>query len=281
MNVNMDKVINSLKEEQAIKEQLQDKLEELRANETEEVIDDMEVEMTEESKRESLEGLLDLMGLIGGFDPETFGEEKEAIMESGVGLESFLDILGGNVIDKFGPREMVNMPIQLLTTTAKLPKYAHETDACADLYADETVTIQPGETDAIHTGVAIAVPMGYVVHLYPRSSTGLKTPLRLSNSVGVIDSGYRDELRLIFTNTGDKPFVVKRGDRIAQMCVDHSPMARFHLVPNIKDIEGDREGGLGSTGVAEMLGTAAEEAGGPVQKIDEDSEVTQSPEVVE
>lgn len=202
----------------------------------------------EASENEQFANLLDMLGTIGGFDPQTFAEEKEAILNSGITLEDFTSILGENIYDKFGPREMVDVDIQKLTETAKIPTYAHDTDACADLYADETITIEPGTTALIRTGIALAIPIGYVVHIYPRSSIGAKTMLRLGNSVGVIDAGYRDEIKIIYTNTGTEPYTINRGDRIAQMSIDASPMARFHRVDDVKEIGEDREGGIGSTG---------------------------------
>ena len=197
---------------------------------------------------EDFENLLNFMGLLGGYNPETFEQEKEAILNSGIQYEDFLAILSENMADKLGPREIVNLPIQKLTETATVPTYAHTTDACADLYADEAVIIEPNETKLISTGIALAVPMGYVVHIYPRSSIGAKTPLRLSNSVGVIDAGYRDEIKIIYTNTGSEPFSIEKGDRIAQMSIDLAPMARFEVVEDVKEIGEDRGGGFGSTG---------------------------------
>lgn len=221
---------------------------------------EVQEEQESNTKNEQFSQLLDIMAQIGGFDPETFAEEKEAIMNSGISLEDFTSILGDNFYDKFGPREMVNVDIQLLSDSARIPTYAHETDACADLYANETVTIEPGQTALIGTGIALAIPTGYVVHIYPRSSIGAKTPLRLSNSVGVIDAGYRDEIKLIYTNTGSEPYTVNSGDRVAQMSIDAAPMARFHRVPDVKEIGEDREGGIGSTGgLAENEGQAYDE----------------------
>ena len=211
------------------------------------------------SERERFSKLLDMMGMIGGYDPNTFEEEKEAILNSDISLADFETILNENLADKLGPREIVNVDIQLLTSSAKEPTYAHETDACADIYADETVTIEPGETTLVSTGFAIAVPLGYVAHIYPRSSIGAKTMLRLSNSVGVIDAGYRDEVKVIYTNTGDTPYTINKGNRIAQMCIDASPIARFHRVSDVKAIGEDREGGIGSTGgLAENTRTSQE-----------------------
>lgn len=203
----------------------------------------------EAEEKEQFGQLLDVVAKFGGYDPETFEAEKEAILNSGISLEDFTTILGDNIIDKFGPVEMVNLDIQKLTPSAKIPTYAHETDACADIYADETVTIEPGQTAMISTGIALAIPVGFVVHIYPRSSIGAKTMLRLSNSVGVVDSGYRDEIKVVYTNTGDEPYTINEGDRIAQMSIDHAPKARFHTVSDVKEIGEDREGGFGSTGV--------------------------------
>ena len=204
------------------------------------------------NEREQFSQLLDLVGTIGGFDPETFAEEKEAILNSGISLEDFESVLSENLAEKMGPREIVDIQIQTLTDTAKVPAYAHETDACADIYADETITIEPGKTALISTGLAMAMPIGYVVHIYPRSSVGAKTPLRLSNSVGVIDSGYRDEVKVIYTNIGNEPYTINKGDRIAQMSIDVSPIARFNIVSDVKAIGEDREGGIGSTGGLEV-----------------------------
>ena len=205
-------------------------------------------EAMDTSKHEDFENLLNIMGMIGGFNPETFEEEKQAILNSGIKYEDFLSIMSENFSEKFGPREITDVQVQKLTDSAKVPTYAHATDACADLYADETVILAPGETKLISTGIAIAIPIGYVVHIYPRSSIGAKTPLRLSNSVGVIDSGYRDEIKIIYTNTGMEPYTIEKGSRIAQMSIDLSPIARFEVVENVKEIGEDRGGGIGSTG---------------------------------
>lgn len=198
---------------------------------------------------QTLDQLVGLLGKLGGLSEEELALEKKALMESGIGTQDLMSILGDNLIDQFGPRQIMNVPIQLLTDTAKIPTYAHSMDACADIYADEECAILPGETKLISTGLAFAIPEGWVVHIYPRSSIGVKTPLRLPNSVGVIDSQYRDEVKLIYTNTGSTPFYVHKGDRMAQMSLDQSPMARFFEVDDVKAFGDDRKGGFGSTGV--------------------------------
>lgn len=202
-----------------------------------------------DDNEQMLNQLISLMGKLGGISEDELEKERKAMQDSGIKASDLMELFGENLIDQFGPRQIMNVPIQTLTRTAKIPTYAHEMDACADIYADEDITILPGETKLIKTGIAMAIPEGWVVHIYPRSSIGAKTPLRLSNSVGVIDAQYRDEIKLIYTNTGDIPFQVHIGDRLAQMSLDPSPMAKFFEVDDVKAFGTDREGGIGSTGV--------------------------------
>jgi len=131
---------------------------------------------------------------------------------------------------------------------AKVPTYAHETDAAADLYAMETTVIE-GNTlgNKIRTGVKIQLPEGWLAFILPRSSIGAKTPLRLSNSVGLIDSGYRGELGVLYDNISDTPYTINAGDRIAQLLV----MPSYRFQAKVVDIlaDSDRgEGGFGSSG---------------------------------
>ena len=131
---------------------------------------------------------------------------------------------------------------------AKVPTYAHETDAAADIYAMDK-TVLPPHTYGIklRTGIKIQLPEGWQALILPRSSIGAKTPLRLSNSVGLIDSGYRGELGVLYDNTSDEPYTVNAGDRIAQLLV----MPSYRFQAKVVDIlaDSDRgEGGFGSSG---------------------------------
>ena len=131
---------------------------------------------------------------------------------------------------------------------AKVPTYAHETDAAADLYAMETIVVE-GNTlgNKIRTGVKIQLPEGWLAFILPRSSIGAKTPLRLSNSVGLIDSGYRGELGVLYDNISDTPYTINAGDRIAQLLV----MPSYRFQAKVVDIlaDSDRgEGGFGASG---------------------------------
>lgn len=132
---------------------------------------------------------------------------------------------------------------------AKVPTYAHETDAASDLYAMED-TILPGNSkgNKLRTGVNIQLPEGWLALIIPRSSIGAKTPLRLSNSVGLIDSGYRGELGVLYDNTSDKPYDIHAGDRIAQLLVMPSYRFKAKVVDSLED--SDRgTGGFGSSGI--------------------------------
>lgn len=142
----------------------------------------------------------------------------------------------------------IELPIQL-EEGAQVPTYAHDSDAAADMYAMEDVTIPVHSTGTpVKTGVHIQLPEGWVAFILPRSSIGAKTPLRLSNSAGVIDSGYRGEVRALYDNISDEPYQIHKGDRIAQMLVMPSYRFKANVVDSLED--SDRgEAGFGSTGV--------------------------------
>lgn len=142
----------------------------------------------------------------------------------------------------------IELPIQL-EDGAQVPTYAHDSDAAADMYAMEDVEV-PAHFNGVpvKTGVHIQLPEGWVAFILPRSSIGAKTPLRLSNSAGVIDSGYRGEVRALYDNISDEPYQIHKGDRIAQMLVMPSYRFKANIVDSLED--SDRgEAGFGSTGV--------------------------------
>lgn len=164
----------------------------------------------------------------------------------------------------------------------EMPSYATENDAGMDIRASEDITIAPGQTVVVRTGLRVAIPEGYEIQIRPRSGLSLKTPLRVANSPGTIDSGYRGEVGVIITNTSrdyawskidgvtvatrlkqsDNTFgisggensngwyVIKKDDRIAQMVLCKVYKIDFVTVDDISSIGGDRGGGFGSTGVS-------------------------------
>jgi dUTP pyrophosphatase len=127
---------------------------------------------------------------------------------------------------------------------AKLPQRAHHSDAGADLFSYEDCEIYPGEQKLVDTGIAIKIPQGYGGFVYNRSSQG-KKGITIPHSVGVIDSGYRDTIKVLLKNIGDDPYKISAGDRIAQLVVQKVELVGF------KDIWNDSTrgtGGFGSTG---------------------------------
>ena len=203
--------------------------------------------------KELLSSLIDLMGNIEtDIDPEDFAEIKKQMLNSGMSTEDLFNLLGDNLAEIALKRQIVDVKLQRLTDTAMVPTYSHTTDACADIYADEDVIIASGETHCVSTGLALAIPDGFMVHIYARSGLSVKTPLRLANSVGIIDAGYRDELKVPCWNSGTEPLHIEKGMRIAQMDIMPSPAMEFYEVDNVKDVPGDRMGGFGSSGLFEV-----------------------------
>ncbi len=144
----------------------------------------------------------------------------------------------------------VDVCIEICREGVQLPQYAREGDAGMDVRAAERVSIAPGNTVLVPTGLKAAIPDGFEIQVRPRSGLSLKTPLRVSNSPGTIDSGYRDEICVIMQNTShDEYYIIEKGDRIAQLVLQRVPRMHFTLVDSVKDIGNDRGGGFGSTGV--------------------------------
>jgi dUTP pyrophosphatase len=128
------------------------------------------------------------------------------------------------------------------------PRYAHPGDAGADLEATSAHILAPGERALVDTGVSIALPDGYVAYVVPRSGLALKHGISLVNSPGVIDAGYRGEIRVVMINHDlTEEFAVNPGDRIAQVIVHKVAHAIFHPVAQLPGTERS-EGGFGSTG---------------------------------
>lgn len=144
---------------------------------------------------------------------------------------------------------MVMIPLQLLATGASPPVYAREGDAGADLVSAVDVTIEPGGGRAIiPTGVAFALPEGYVALVHPRSGLAAKHGVTTLNAPGTIDSGYRGEVHVVLVNTDPEvAFDVRRGDRIAQVVVQRFEVAQWDVVAELDPSERGA-GGFGHTG---------------------------------
>ena len=144
---------------------------------------------------------------------------------------------------------MVKILVQKFDKNIKLPTYKTSGSSGMDLvaYIKNKVTINPGKTAMIPTGVAVAIPKNYEIQIRPRSGLAAKKGISVLNTPGTIDSDYRGEIKVILINLSKKLFVVKSGDRIAQMVLCPVAKARLRTVKNLpKSLRG--EGGFGSTG---------------------------------
>lgn len=142
----------------------------------------------------------------------------------------------------------MNLPVAKLHEDATLPTRAHEGDAGLDLYAREAAHIGPGERWSVGTGVAVEIPEGHAGLVLPRSGLAKKHGIALVNAPGLIDSGYRGELRVLLLNTDPAEiFKVEPGDRIAQLVI--APIALAEPVETEALAESTRgDGGFGSSG---------------------------------
>jgi dUTP pyrophosphatase len=141
------------------------------------------------------------------------------------------------------------VPIVRLDPDLPIPAYAHPGDAGADLCAGTTITIAPGGgRGVVPTGLAIAIPDGYAGFVLPRSGLALRHGITCLNTPGLIDAGYRDEVRVILVNTDpSEPYTVQRGDRIAQLVVQAVEASSFVVVDQLPESERGLRG-FGSSG---------------------------------
>jgi dUTP pyrophosphatase len=129
------------------------------------------------------------------------------------------------------------------------PSYSHYNDAGADLLSTEEFYLAPNRSKLVSTGTAIALPDGYAAFVMPRSGLAAKHGITVLNSPGVVDAGYRGEIKVLLINHGSEVYKVSRGDKIAQLVIMPVVHAEFVSYENLDESErGD--GGFGSTGYA-------------------------------
>ena len=166
---------------------------------------------------------------------------------------------------------VISIPIEYCKEV-QAPQYASEGDAGMDLYSPDEYTINPGETKIIPTGIKSALPKGYAFLIQPRSGLSVKTKLRIANTPGLIDSGYRDEIGVIIENIEPpikdieydfdengtpiiksilhgESYTIHKDERFAQMRLVAVPTASLYKVESVKEIGENRGGGFGHTGM--------------------------------
>ena len=158
----------------------------------------------------------------------------------------------GRVTDttnNFGLSSIGPIPLKRLDPDLPLPQRAHRGDAGVDLHATEDLTIAPGERKLVGTGIALALPLGTVGLVHPRSGLAAKHGVTIVNTPGTIDADYRGEIKVCLLNTDrETPFEVTRGMRIAQLVVQRVELPDFVEVDDLDETERGA-GGYGSTGV--------------------------------
>ena len=138
----------------------------------------------------------------------------------------------------------MELKVKKIDPEAKLPQYSHKGDAGLDLFSSVDCVLQKGEVMPVPTGVKVAIPKGNVGLIWDKSGISLKGAHRLA---GVIDSGYRGEVRVVMVNLGADPFVIEKGMKVAQLLIQ--PVAEVE-VTEVEDLEETSRGenGFGSTG---------------------------------
>jgi dUTP pyrophosphatase len=138
----------------------------------------------------------------------------------------------------------MELKVKRLHSDAKLPRYSHPGDAGLDLYAGVDLVVRPGETVPVPTGIVTAIPDGFVGLVWDKSGISLKGVHRLA---GVVDSGYRGEIKVVMVNLGQQDFVVEKGMKIAQMLIQAVSSIQVVEAEDLEDTSRGT-GGFGSTG---------------------------------
>ena len=140
---------------------------------------------------------------------------------------------------------MVSLEVRKISDDAIVPSYAHPGDAGLDLYANETVIVNPGVVGKIRTGIAMAIPDGYVGLCWDKSGLSMKHGIKVL--AGVIDSGYRGELIVGVINLGTEPYTFEKGHKVMQMLIQKVEEVNVAIVPELTETHRG-EKGFGSTG---------------------------------
>ena len=221
------------------------------------------------------------LALTQGYTEETAKQDFELAIEA-IDTIDFLSeakkdflkeiyTLSSNKLAEVIGHNTIRIPCEL-SESVSIPTYVHDTDAGMDIYSPDEYTIAPGETIIIPTGIKVAIPEGYAILIQPRSGQSAKTKLRIANTPGLIDAGYRDEIGVIvenieppfkdidyeFDDKGEihiksilhgESYTIAPSQRFAQMRLVQVPKAEFVQVESVGEIGEDRGGGFGSTDI--------------------------------
>ena len=141
----------------------------------------------------------------------------------------------------------MRIPLQRLDDGLPIPAHAHRGDGGIDLCARSGIELGAGERAVVPTGIAVAIPEGYAGFVTPRSGLAAKHGISVVNGPGLIDAGYRGEIKVVLVNLSDQTFPIERGDRIAQLVVIPVAVQEFEIVEHLPDSHRG-SGGFGSTG---------------------------------
>lgn len=240
------------------------------------VLEAFELSVNNPNDRIALVQALNAMGYTADDMVESIDEITKSIdsVELPVMKKDFLKKLIGILFNSINETEgiakrYISVPVELCNENAKIPQYAHVSDSGVDVYALEDITIHPGETVLVPTGIKVALPPGYELQVRPKSGRALKTKLRVANTPGTIDSGYRDEIKVIIENVEPpikditiddegkvtsilhgSDFFIGKDEKFCQLVLSEVPKIAFYRVDSIVEVDDiDRGGGFGSTGL--------------------------------
>ena len=200
----------------------------------------------DEVKANSIEFRNSIKEIVEELKPTS--EEKRKIMTE---IFSIIADIQDEISMRYAENNDAVLFFQFLNPNAKIPTYAHKDDAGADIYAPETVVVPANARGfKVETGLCCAIPDGWEIQIRPRSGMSMKTPLRISNQIGTIDSSYMGEWCILFDNFSDNSYTINAGDRIAQAILKPSYSFLGKIVDNVHSVKNTERdnGGFGSSG---------------------------------
>ena len=196
-----------------------------------------------EAQMEEMKG--HFFDLFVNLKQQTTNPDKQQFIDK---LYSNVEILAESILDEYDV-ESPSVSVELCREGAQLPTYAHAGDQGADVYAVEDVVIEPNTFgNMVPTGLKMEIPQGWAIAVRARSGLSRKTTLRVSTSVGTVDTNYRGEINVIFDNIGFEPITIHKGDRIAQLILEKNYQASFTQGEKVSENTDRGAGGFGSAG---------------------------------